>query len=425
MLRVLVVDDMPIFVAFMETLIPWEAHGFQLVGSAKDGQEALAMAKESQPNIVLTDITMPHMDGLSLAEALKAVLPDVSIVMITGHTEFQYAHSALRLGVSDYLVKPFEAQELLITLLKLKQAHQKSADVRLQYADLEALRTATLLRQLLLSQTLDVQLNRALLNADKLPLMSSLSEAYGIRVATIAFPSEANDRPSIERILTETLADGRAIYQFTDYDDHLVVLLCYPDPKDHAFYRDDIDHLVHGISQKLALTVHLGISPYQPLNKRVLDQGSPLELSSPVDQGTALAQVAPVLKRAYQQALDQLNHYLGQHMQNPVLKRQRIALEMKAFLDGHFTEPTLGMDTVSKALLVNQTDLRAAFKSEMGSTMTEYILKCRMERARELISTGEHKLSNVAELVGYEDQAYFSRCYKRYFGTAPNKHGPK
>ena len=313
MLRVLVVDDMPVFIAYMENVIPWEVHGFQLVGTAKDGQEALEIAASLKPDIVLTDITMPHMDGLSLTEALKAILPGVSVVMITGHTEFQYARSALRLGVSDYLVKPFEAQELLITLLKLKQEYQKYREDRLQYENFEALKSATLLRQLVLAQNMEYYTSELIEDSSSLPLTISLQKSYGIRVATLSVPSDALERASLERILLETLADGRDLFQFTDYDDHLVVLLCYPDERDHAFYRDDMDHLIEGIFAKLELKVHWGISGLHVIR----DSNPHLVLS--------LTSISSGLKRAYFQALEQLTAVIGALALNPTLKRQRIA----------------------------------------------------------------------------------------------------
>lgn len=427
MLRVLVVDDMPVFVQFMENIIPWEAHGFQLVGTARDGQEALVLATQYQPDIVLTDITMPHMDGLELMKALKNSLPQISVVMITGHTEFQYAREALRHGATDYLVKPFEAQELLITLLRIKQQHIDQHQLRAAegklYSDLEALRTATLLRQLLLAQASE---ELALDMYTELPLLQSLRAAYGFRIAAISFPKDAADRSSIERIVADTLADGCALYQFTDYDDHLIALICYSNQQNSAFYRDDVDRLIAAIQEKLTLALHLGISdliemPFLP------DATVGQNASDGSTEQNAMTTIAPLLKHSYLTALALLKDAEGRSgarstAPSPQLKRQRIALEMKAYLEGHFAEPDLGMPAVSRALLVNQTDLRAAFKAEVGLTMTEYVLKLRMEAAQRLMETGQHKLSEIAELVGYEDQAYFSRCYKKFFGDAPLRH---
>lgn len=401
MLRVLVVDDMPVFVDFMASVIPWETHGFQLVGTARDGQEALSLAPRLKPHIVLTDITMPHMDGLALTEALKSILPEVAVVLITGHTEFQYARNALRLGAADYLVKPFEAQELLITLLSIKQQLQSKVTSRARYDDIDALHTATLLRQLFLSHSLDLEALLSESTYSELPLSKCLRSLYGFRVATLAFSQAAGERDSLERIVGDSLADGGILFQFTDYDDHLVVLLCYPSLKDTTFYRDDVDALIRAIQDKLEVSVHLGISPLY-----VCDGQGPF----------------PAIKRALSEALGQLAASPGASAPTPLLKRHRIAIEMKAYLDGHFTEPDLHMGLVARALLVNQTDLRAAFKAEFGLTMTEYVLKLRMEASRELIHQGSHRLSEIALMVGYEDQAYFSRCYKRYFGAAPLKH---
>ena len=87
-------------------------------GAAKDGAEALRLAREQRPGILLVDINMPQMDGLEFIEAVKAQLPDSQIVIISGYDQFDYARSAVRLGVLDYLLKPVSNSELYIVMRK-------------------------------------------------------------------------------------------------------------------------------------------------------------------------------------------------------------------------------------------------------------------------------------------------------------------
>ena len=120
MIQVLITDDEPRFRRFIETLVPWETYGFRIAGIAKNGVEALDKMKTIQSDIVFLDINMPRMDGLRLTEHLKLMYPDTIIVLVTGYSEFEYARRAIQLGVEEYLLKPFSAEELTALLFKLK-----------------------------------------------------------------------------------------------------------------------------------------------------------------------------------------------------------------------------------------------------------------------------------------------------------------
>nr|WP_264373541.1 response regulator [Paenibacillus psychroresistens] len=113
----------------------WEAYGFIICGEAKNGQEALHRAEETFPDLALIDINMPIMDGLALSKELKQRFPDISIVMVTGHGEFEYARNALKIGVEDYLLKPFDLDELFLTLVNIKSRLQKISENRKIHRD--------------------------------------------------------------------------------------------------------------------------------------------------------------------------------------------------------------------------------------------------------------------------------------------------
>lgn len=124
MLNVYIVDDEKLIRDGMKKLIKWEEHGFSICGEASNGRDALQEILELIPDIVLTDLRMPVMDGLSLAANLSNMVPSVEVVIITGYDEFEYAKEAVRRGVFDYLLKPVSQQELLDSMLRLKQKIQ-------------------------------------------------------------------------------------------------------------------------------------------------------------------------------------------------------------------------------------------------------------------------------------------------------------
>lgn len=117
---VLLVDDERNIREGLRTIIPWESHGFRIVGEASDGAEALARVEALRPDVVMTDIRMPVMDGLALVKELRARNPMIRCVILTGFSEFSYALEAIRLACADYLVKPVDEDDLIASLRKIR-----------------------------------------------------------------------------------------------------------------------------------------------------------------------------------------------------------------------------------------------------------------------------------------------------------------
>ncbi len=128
MIRIMIVDDMPIFLEYLRGCIDWNSYGFEICCEAHDGREALEMIEKFYPDVVLTDITMPYVNGLELAEKVTRDYPEISVILITGNNEFEYARKAVKLGVCDYIVKPFEKEELILSLLKLQDNIGKAVE---------------------------------------------------------------------------------------------------------------------------------------------------------------------------------------------------------------------------------------------------------------------------------------------------------
>lgn len=110
--RFLIIDDEPIVRDGISTNIDWAAHGFELVGACRDGREGIQAIERLQPDVVLTDICMPFVDGLELAGWIGEQYPGTKTILLTGYDEFEYAQEAVRLKVSDFLLKPITADEL-------------------------------------------------------------------------------------------------------------------------------------------------------------------------------------------------------------------------------------------------------------------------------------------------------------------------
>lgn len=113
MLKVFLVEDEVVMRNGIKNNIPWEREGFQFVGEASDGELAYPLIKKEKPDILITDIRMPFMDGLELSRIVKKEMPQIKIIILSGYNEFDYAKTAINIGVTDYLLKPISSAKLL------------------------------------------------------------------------------------------------------------------------------------------------------------------------------------------------------------------------------------------------------------------------------------------------------------------------
>ncbi len=99
--------------------VDWKAHGFEFCGEAPDGEMALPLLQTVKPDVLITDIRMPFMDGLQLSQIVRDRMPATKIIILSGHDEFEYAQKAIKLGVFEYLLKPVSVQDLHNVLQKV------------------------------------------------------------------------------------------------------------------------------------------------------------------------------------------------------------------------------------------------------------------------------------------------------------------
>ena len=119
---VLLVDDEEEVIQVIEKKINWEGLGFSVIGHANNGVKALEMVEEYQPDVVMTDIKMPYMNGLELTARIRTEFPATKVLIFTGFDEFEYAKEAVHLEVEEYILKPVNSVELtnVFTSLKIK-----------------------------------------------------------------------------------------------------------------------------------------------------------------------------------------------------------------------------------------------------------------------------------------------------------------
>jgi two-component system response regulator YesN len=123
--KLLIVDDEKVVRDRVVSLLDWETAGFEVIGSCENGLEAMEILEKDCPDLIMTDIRMPFMDGLELAGFVQRNYPMVKLVFLTGFDDFNYARKAIDLSVMDYLLKPITADELSESLKRIRERLDK------------------------------------------------------------------------------------------------------------------------------------------------------------------------------------------------------------------------------------------------------------------------------------------------------------
>jgi len=121
MLKVFLVEDESIIRETLRDTVPWTQYGYSFAGEAADGEMALPLIRQARPDVLITDIRMPFMDGLALSELVSKEFPEIKIVIISGYDDFEYARQAIHIGVERYLLKPITKNALLGVLEEIKE----------------------------------------------------------------------------------------------------------------------------------------------------------------------------------------------------------------------------------------------------------------------------------------------------------------
>ncbi|HWQ80198.1 MAG TPA: response regulator [Anaerovoracaceae bacterium] len=140
MIKTLIVDDDFLVRMFLKQITDWESAGFSLIGDACNGKEAISVIEKETPELVITDLSMPVMDGVSLIKRVKEASPDICIVVLSCHDEFEYVKEAMRLGADEYLLKnDLDEAVLLKSLESVRIKINKSAEIQQEKIELQRL----------------------------------------------------------------------------------------------------------------------------------------------------------------------------------------------------------------------------------------------------------------------------------------------
>ncbi|MGG1516525.1 response regulator [Paenibacillus oryzisoli] len=174
-MRVLIVDDETEIREYLAGLPQWGQARCTVVGTAANGEEALSMIERTNPDVVLTDIRMPGMDGIELAEAIRSTRPHLPIIFLTAHHEFEYARQAVRLGASDFITKPFKPEDIIRAVEKQRDKEHDA------WVERDAFFTVIGSEMITVEEKIEWMHSRGIKDGEFVLLYTELDHVYGLQ----------------------------------------------------------------------------------------------------------------------------------------------------------------------------------------------------------------------------------------------------
>ena len=265
---VLMVDDEQEVIEVIMRKLNWAELGFRICGSATNGAEALEMAEELQPDVVMTDIKMPYMDGLELSRHLKSLFPGIRIIIFSGFDEFEYAKEAIKLEAEEYLLKPIDSGEIRRVFEKVKMRLDEDRERRSSVERLEEYYQKSLP---LLQENFFMSLMEGHIPEDRLQnyledyqldLKGPVYVVSIIHVSTSEIPRDLTPRLlhfSVRELAEDYFGDSWNSYVFS-YRGNILVLSQLKATEEISSYTDDCDRFCRLARRSCKALVTVGIS---------------------------------------------------------------------------------------------------------------------------------------------------------------------
>jgi len=416
-MKVFLVDDEVVIREGIRESFPWEDTPYTLVGEAPDGEMALPMIRDTNPDIVITDIKMPFMDGIELCRTLRTQMPWIGIIILSGYDEFEYARQCLQLGVREYLLKPIDAEDLRKALDKLRTQLEEEKKQREHAESLRARMNNSsntdgrflkekLIGSLFSDEALEEDAENAL---NQLRAMGSPLTASDYAVIDAAFEPVETGREA-----AASLAEGSGGVVHTSGSRTGTRLLTLGDSardteeKAYAFASS----LVTELERAGCTRIRVGI-------------GEIVEKPAEILQSFKTARhIRHILeerneKEALILGVREMGDSAGDEGTPSVIS------DAKVYMSQHFCDPNLMLQDVAKAVNMSNSRFSTVFSQQSGQTFTEYLMYLRLNKAKELLRTTDMKSSQIAHETGYNDAHYFSYIFKKNTGMTPSEYRTK
>ena len=534
MYKVLIADDEKRICKLIKCLVDWEAKEMEVISVVHNGLEALEIVKADKPDIIITDIRMPELDGLDLIRELKAAHPDIAFIIISGYRQFEYARKALQYGAEDYLLKPIKENELnrvLDRILQQKTELKKATDEQKQLKE-TSLEHIKKMHEIFVNDMVMGYIDTADFNMEYLQneycceFPFSCYVLIGIKLdfdIENLNPSEIAEilKKRIQAIVDNNLGELESTVYYSTVTDNILYGLLNFEKEQEKKLRHKIRHIISDIrnmggNENLSVHTTVGISSlsddcseinckvsevkdaimdrlikgvdkiieYQkksvlfdvndyinfPMQKKILDCVESRNRSEilkilevlkerlkvdEVNDGQFLLMIwngvievlllgckncfhpetIEKMKEVFSSALHTC--YSQEQMETKITRIvDRLLIKMdsaleekgkkpiqdaKRYIQLHYMEP-LTLEMVGDYAGLNPAYFSSLFKQEEGVSFLEFLTIVRMKKAKELLMTREKTMRDIAADVGYQDEKYFSRAFKKTVGLSPSEY---
>ena len=408
MYKLLIVDDEPFERQALRFFVEHSNLEIDTILEAGNGIDAVQISLMEQPNLCILDIKMPGLNGLEAMEQIKSVNKGCKVIISSAYSYFDYAIRALQLGALDYLVKPVKKETLIRVLNKgidELDAQQCAAEHRLKMEDMTYVLEKRILRELITGQ----------IDEETLWFL----EYHGISSSAcccsffcrLGRTLNEKEKERISRHLRRDLASTGYKYQLHLHKQSVDFLLYCTQTRP----QDKMQQVVFDIFERTLKEYDVpftgGAGPW-------VDDVFQLEQS----YISAQNEVDGCPSVPVRDLLNEQSRLENEKSQNTV--SNQVPPEIKLiceYLQNNYKEK-LTLEDITQYVGFSKYYGGRLFKQYMGMTIIEYLIKIRLDRAKELLTQGEYSIKQISYMVGYQDPNYFTWSFKKATGISPVKY---
>lgn len=381
----LVDDEEPVYEVIMKKL-NWAELGFRIEGYARNGVEALEMAEELQPDVVMTDIKMPYMDGLTLCKQLKERNPGIKVIIFSGFDEFEFAKEAIKIEAEEYILKPIDADELSSVFEQIHVALDKEIDEKRNIDKLQEyyMNSLPMLQENFYISLIEGRMPENTIHKYASDYQISFEGPfYAVAVLSISYSSKNGEEMEVApfllqmsvRQLTEEYLTPKGHMRTLSYIGDIVVVAQITDEKGYYAFTDDCDRLCKMAKRicKANVTAGIGYLCDEPYHIRESYQSAKAALSYRVLYGNMRAINATEVG---EEEGTKESHLKDEAIRNilrsmKLNEKEQLPMAVDSFMEG-LTEAKLSITdfrVILMKLVVELTDFMANYQLSMADVM--------------------------------------------------------
>lgn len=432
MMNVLLVDDEFFTIRMLQNLLDWEALGIQVSGYALNGQEAYEKVRENPPDIVITDIRMPVLDGLEFMKRVIRETDKVKFIIMSAYADVAYLREAMKLGCCDYIIKPIDEYELEDTLRRvIRKIQGENEKERLITRSSEQLEHMSLYHYMTTGQgwkQKKLSPQSEWLNHCPYAVFLIQEDSGSINEYVTASQMKFVRNGYLSNTMRGVLKEAAEHFLLFDYEEGvwIAVLALNPAVQKEKAARKLLERLEEETGLHLNLCFSLDGHTQEELPALYEEVSGLAKYSFYVGEERILGYGYNCDKKEFDEVcsigrLKEAEHEKVKRDESGCSRPVRESLEI---LKQHYNE-NLSLDEICGKVSVSKNYFCYLFKREVGMSVWNYLTRIRLNEAKELLEKTDLKSYEIAFQVGYDNPSYFSKLFKKYETVSPNEYREK